>query len=105
MKMKKEIYKPYQIILLTLSSILINYFGSIIANYYKLPLWLDTFGTFLTAYVLGPICGGFVGIAGNLIYAFVNPISAVYALTSLPIALIFGEMAKHGWMKTAVRSR
>ena len=104
MKMKKEIYKPYQIILLTLSSILINYFGSIIANYYKLPLWLDTFGTFLTAYVLGPICGGFVGIAGNLIYAFVNPISAVYALTSLPIALIFGEMAKHGWMKTLYKA-
>ena len=98
--MKKEIYKPWQIILLTLCSILINYFGSLVASYYKLPLWLDSFGTFLTAYALGPICGVFVGVSGNLIYAFVNPVSAVYSITSVCIALIFGEMAKHGWMKT-----
>ena len=98
--MKKEIYKSWQIILLTLCCILINYFGSLVASYYKLPLWLDSFGTFLTAYALGPICGVFVGVSGNLIYAFVNPVSAVYSITSICIALIFGEMAKHGWMKT-----
>ena len=98
--MKKEIYKSWQIILLTLCCILINYFGSLIASHFQLPLWLDTFGTFLTAYALGPVCGSLVGVAGNLIYAFVNPVSAVYSLTSVFIALIFGEMAKHGWMKT-----
>ena len=98
--MKKEIYKSWQIILLTLCCILINYFGSLIASHFHLPLWLDTFGTFLTAYALGPVCGSLVGVAGNLIYAFVNPVSAVYSLTSVFIALIFGEMAKHGWMKT-----
>ena len=98
--MKKEIYKPHQIILLTLFSILINYFGSLIANHYQLPLWLDSFGTFLTAYALGPICGSYVGIAGNIIYAFVNPVAAIYSLTSVVIALIFGEMAAHGWMKS-----
>ena len=97
--MKKEIYKPWQIILLTICCILINYFGSLIASHFQLPLWLDSFGTFLTAYALGPVCGSFVGVAGNLIYAFVNPVSAVYSLTSVFIALIFGEMAKHGWMK------
>ena len=97
--MKKEIYKPYQIILLCIFSIVINYCGSSLANFYRLPLWLDSFGTFLTAYALGPVCGSIVGIAGNLIYGFVNPVTAIYSITSVCMALVFGEMAKHGWMQ------
>ena len=96
--MEQNVYKPYKIILITFFSICVNFFGRVIADYYQLPLWLDSFGTFLMAYIYGPVCGVIVGITGNFIYAFKIPVSAIYSITSVFIALIFGEMSKRGWM-------
>lgn len=50
--MKK--YKDYQIVLLALVSILLNFAGKVFAEKFRLPMWLDSFGTFLMAYVVGP---------------------------------------------------
>ena len=96
--MEQKVYKPYKIILITFFSICVNFFGRVIADYYQLPLWLDSFGTFLMAYLFGPVCGVIVGITGNFIYAFRNPVSAIYSITSVFIALIFGDMSRRGWM-------
>ena len=53
--------------LLTLFSLLINYGGSLLASTNKLPVWLDSAGTALAAYLGGPVCGALVGLAANLI--------------------------------------
>ncbi len=100
--MKK--YRDYQIFLLTVFCILLNFVGKIIAEKFRLPLWLDSFGTFLMAYVIGPFCGAIVGAAGNIIYGFVNPVSFAYAITSICIALVVGYYAKYGWMKNLFRT-
>ena len=100
--MKK--YKSYQIILLTIFCILLNCAGKIIAEKFRLPLWLDSFGTFLMAYVLGPFCGAIVGAAGNILYGFLNPVSFAYSITSICIALVVGYFAKYGWMKNLFRT-
>ena len=71
--MKK--YKDYQIVLLALLSLLLNFGGKIVADRFRLPMWLDSFGTFLMAYVLGPFCGAIVGAAGNIIYGFIDPVA------------------------------
>jgi len=100
--MKK--YKDYQIVLLALVSILLNFAGKILAEKFRLPMWLDSFGTFLMAYVVGPFCGAIVGAAGNILYGFLDPVSFAYSITSISIALLVGYLAKYGWMKNLFKT-
>ena len=100
--MKK--YTVYQIILLIIFSLVFNIGGKIIAENFTLPLWLDSFGTFLTAYVAGPFWGALVGAAGNVIYGFINPVSFAYSITSVSIALVAGYMTRRGWMKNLFKT-
>ena len=100
--MKK--YKTYQIILLVIVSLLLNLCGKNLAEALNLPLWLDSFGTVLTAYVAGPLLGAIVGAAGNVIYGFVNPISFAYSITSISIALVVGYFARRGSMKNVFKT-
>lgn len=100
--MKK--YKDYQIVLLALVSILLNFAGKVFAEKFRLPMWLDSFGTFLMAYVAGPFCGAIVGVAGNILYGFINPVSFAYSITSISIALLVGYLAKYGWMKNLFKT-
>ena len=100
--MKK--YKDYQIVFLALVSILLNFAGKVFAEKFRLPMWLDSFGTFLMAYVVGPFCGAIVGVAGNILYGFINPVSFAYSITSISIALLVGYLAKYGWMKNLFKT-
>ncbi len=102
MGMKK--YRDYQIIMLAFFSIMVNFGGRILAEKFRLPLWLDSFGTFLMAYVVGPFCGAIVGAAGNILYGFINHSSFAYSLTSISIALVVGYLAKRGWMKNLFKT-
>jgi LytS/YehU family sensor histidine kinase len=54
---------------LILLCVLANYFGGMFASAQKLPVWLDSVGTAMAAYVGGPIVGALVGVTGNLIGA------------------------------------
>jgi len=83
---------------------MINFLGKFMAERLHLPLWLDSFGTLLMAYVLGPICGAIVGAAGNIIYGFINPVAFAYSITSISIALVVGYFAKFGWLKNLFKT-
>ena len=100
--MKK--YKNSQVVLLAVVCILLNFIGRVTAETLQLPLWLDSFGTFLMAYVFGPFCGAIVGAAGNITYGFMQPAAFAYSLTSICIALVVGYFAKKGWMKSLFRT-
>lgn len=63
--------------------IVINYFGKTFAVSCQLPLWLDSVGTVLTAYVLGPVCGAIVGATNNILYGMQDPVAYIYIL--LPV--------------------
>ena len=89
--MKK--YKDYQIVLLALVSILLNFAGKVFAEKFRLPMWLDSFGTFLMAYVVGPFCGAIVEVTGNILYGFINPVTFAYSITRITIALFVGYLA------------
>ena len=54
--------KWYKISLFVGICVLINYAGKIFAQNLQLPLFLDSFGTVVAAYVLGPLCGAMVGM-------------------------------------------
>ena len=79
----------------------INYIGKSFAEILKLPLWLDAIGTLLASMLAGPIIGGICGVVNNVIYGLtMNPISFVYAFTSLGIGITVGVLAHKGWLDT-----
>ncbi len=86
--------KSYQISLLVGICIGINCLGKYIAASYELPLWMDCFGTMVSAYLLGPICGGIVGMGTNILYNVNNPGLAVYGLVNMGIGVSFGLFAR-----------
>ena len=80
--------------------IMINYGGKFLANQFDLPVWFDAFGTALTAYGLGPVCGAIVGLTANIICGLSFGASYIYALTSIAIGIIVGIYAKKGKFET-----
>lgn len=93
-------WKNWQISGFVVCCILLNYVGRQISSYFALPLWLDSIGTVLTAYELGPVCGAVVGVANNIIEGFQNPVSYVYALTSALIGVMVGIFAKRKFFES-----
>ena len=78
----------------------INYIGKLFAGTLKLPLWLDAIGTVLAGLLAGPIAGAICGAINNIIYGLtMDPVSFIYALTSIAIGLVAGIMAYKGWIK------
>ena len=79
----------------------VNYIGKLFAGLLKLHLWLDAIGTVLASLLAGPIIGGLSGLINNIIYGLtVDPISFVYAITSLCMGLVAGVMAFKGWINS-----
>ena len=80
--------------LLILFSLLINYGGSLLASTNKLPIWLDSAGTALAAYLGGPVCGALVGLTTNLIKFLIFGNSWFYCFVSVAIGIVVGFAAK-----------
>ncbi|MTI59613.1 MAG: ECF transporter S component [Firmicutes bacterium] len=79
----------------------INYIGKLFAGVLKLPLWLDAIGTALASMLAGPIIGAISGAINNIVYGLtMDPISFIYALTSIGIGLVIGIMAYKGWIES-----
>ncbi len=93
--MKK--WKTWQVVLFVAMCVGLNLGGKLIAVWLELPLWSDSFGTALCAYVGGPVCGAIVGLTGNLAYSVVNNFSAAYSLTSIALGIIVGVAARKKW--------
>ena len=96
--MKK--WKTYQIVLFTVFCLALNYGGRILALRLQWPLWFDSLGTILCAYMAGPLCGAAVGLTSNLIYGAVNHLAFAYGLTSIALGLIVGIAARRRWLET-----
>ncbi len=92
--------KAYRIVLFTAIMILINYFGKLLALHFNLPIWLDSFGTAITAYVCDPFCAAIVGLSTNVIFGLDNPTSMLYGLTSIAIGISVAISAKKGRFET-----
>ena len=80
--------------------ILLNVIGKLCASQLALPIWLDSFGTAIAAYALGPACGAIVGGASNVIFSFWNPTTIVFSLTSVFVGISVGVLAKRGYFET-----
>ncbi|AKN30566.1 membrane protein [Clostridium carboxidivorans P7] len=80
----------------------INYIGKLFAGILKLPLWLDAIGTMLASILAGPVVGAVSGAINNVIYGLtMDPISFIYALTSISVGLVLGFLSYKGFVKNA----
>ncbi|WP_281532761.1 CD3073 family putative ECF transporter S component [Anaerocolumna aminovalerica] len=83
--------------LMTFCSVAIaaNIVLGIITSLLKLPFYLDTLGTILTAVLVGPFPGAVVGALTNVITGFIYSMRDIpFALVSIAVALITGFIAK-----------
>ena len=84
--------------------IIINYFGKLTCGHFQLPFWFDSFGTVLSAYVLGPVCGAIVGISCNLIYGTVySKFYYAYGIVSIMIGIFTGLAFRKGALDSIFR--
>ncbi len=91
--------KTWQISLFVAICVCLNVMGKVITVRLELPIWGDSFGTALAAYVAGPVVGAVVGMTGNLSYCVVNNLSAAYSITSIALGIIVGIAAKKKWFE------
>lgn len=81
-------------------AIVINILGGFIAIALKLPIFIDTIGTFLIAFLFGPISGAITGLATSLINGFTfDPYSLYFFPVQIVIGLTAGLCYKKGLFK------
>ena len=81
-------------------AIVINILGGFIAIALKLPIFIDTIGTFLIAFLFGPISGAITGLATSLINGFTfDPYSLYFFPVQVVIGLAGGLCYKKGLFK------
>ena len=93
--------KRYSTSLFVILCLLLNLSGKCLAQWLKLPIWMDSFGTIAATYVLGPVCGVIVGVTLNTLYSIIYSWTYIcYAVVSALIAVIAGVCIKKDYMKT-----
>ena len=90
-------WKIWKIILFIMMCVCLNIGGKFLAVRLELPLWADSLGTALCAYIAGPVCGAMVGFTGNIAYCVVNQLSAAYSITNIALGIIVGIAVKRNW--------
>ena len=87
-----------QALVLIVISIAINMIGGQLASMVKLPIFLDSIGTLISAVLLGPVIGMLTGLLTNLLWGLLtDPIAAAFAPVAMVIGLVAGCLARAGW--------
>ena len=77
-----------------------NWGGDQMVSRWQWPVWLDSAGTMLAAYMLGPWCGAIVGATTNMLGFILYGVPWYYAFISILVALIAGFAAKRKMLDT-----
>jgi len=76
-------------------AVAINIVLGILTSMLKLPIYLDTIGTVVTAVLVGPLAGAVVGACTNIITGFIYSIQDIpFLLVNVAVALVAGFIAK-----------
>lgn len=90
--MKNE--QGYTIIFYTIIALAINLCGRFFASAFTLPVWCDSIGTFMIAYLSGPVCGALVGFTNNIIYGIFVDQQSVYCIVGALLGFVVGHFSK-----------
>lgn len=95
-----------QALVLIVISIAINMIGGQLASMVKLPIFLDSIGTLISAVLLGPVIGMLTGLLTNLLWGLLtDPIAAAFAPVAMVIGLVAGWLARAGLVSHPAKSR
>lgn len=96
----KKLRSNYAMILIPIC-IAVNVVGGLIANNLKLPIFLDSIGTCLSAVILGPLLGAATGFMTQLVVALINGevLVIAFGLVQIGVGLTAGLFAKFGLFK------
>lgn len=90
-----------QTLVLIVISIAINMIAGQLVSMLKLPIFLDSIGTLLSAVLAGPIIGMTTGLLTNIIWGLLtDPIAAAFAPVAMVIGLVAGLLARAGWFRS-----
>ncbi len=89
-----------QSLVLIVIAIAINMIGGQLISMLKLPIFLDSIGTLISAVLLGPFIGMLTGLLTNLWGLLTDPIAAAFAPVAMVIGLVAGRLARAGWFRT-----
>jgi energy-coupling factor transport system substrate-specific component len=82
--------------------IALNIIGAFIALNLRLPIYLDSIGTIMVSFILGPIYGVITGLLGSIVSGITFDIYSLYfAPVQIFTGLLGGIMYKKGFMKGA----
>lgn len=88
-----------QSLVLIAIAVAINMIGGQLISLLKLPIFLDSIGTLISAVLLGPVIGMLTGLLTNLLWGLLtDPIAAAFA--PVAIGLVAGWLARAGWFRT-----
>lgn len=105
-KEKKSIKSDFTLmaIMLIPIAIAINFVGGTLVGTLKLPLYLDSIGTFLIALLAGPWVGGLTGLVSILINSIADPTLAPYSLLAALAGLTAGFLARMKMFTSLVKA-
>lgn len=91
-------------LVLIVISIAINVIGGQLSSITKLPIFLDSIGTIISALVAGPWVALFTGLLSNTLSSLIGgPIALAFAPVSMVIGLTAGLLARAGLFRTLPR--
>lgn len=90
-------FSPERLALIVVCIILNLGIGFLVA-YIKLPFYLDSIGTVIGSYLLGPLWGCAIGLATVLIGSIYTPTLWAYVFTAITIALYVSFAKKFGYL-------
>ncbi|MCS3430564.1 ECF transporter S component [Klebsiella sp. BIGb0407] len=91
-------------LVLIVISIAINIIGDQLSSIVKLPIFLDSIGTIISALVAGPWIALLTGLLSNLLSGLISgPIAVAFAPVSMVIGLTAGFLARAGFFRTLPR--
>lgn len=80
-------------------AVAINFVGYFLASSLKLPMYLDSIGTFIVAATCGWLPGLITGILTGILEGVSYPPSMAYAINCAACGVVIGLLSKKGWMK------
>ena len=82
----------------------LNWAGDRIVSALNWPVWIDSVGTVLAAWIMGPWCGAVVGATSNLMLYMLYRAPWYYALISIMVAIFVGIAARRKHLDTLLGS-
>lgn len=92
-----------KIILFCIGGLLLNVAGSAFAQYFNLPVYLDTAGTIYIAALGGYVPGIVVGFLTNLCKAGITPSEMYYGSVSILVAIFAAFSARRGFFDSYIK--